>query len=142
MTACRARSLAAVAAVALVVAGCAGMRTEARSEALTTTVQRFGKLLRWGETEAALAMLRRPDGRPVAAHPQRLAGVRVTRVVIGDSQLDAEAMHATVRVRLGYYREADGVLRSRVLEQHWWFSPGERRWYLDGDFPDLAGAGR
>lgn len=131
----------AVAGLLLVVAGCAGVRSEARANALTSSVQRFGNLLRWGETDAAMAMLRHVDGTPVAAHPRRLSGVRVTQVVIGDSRVDAEAMSATVQVRLGYYRDADGVLRSWSGEQHWWFSPEDRRWYLDGDFPDLAAAG-
>ncbi|MCC7410529.1 MAG: hypothetical protein IT495_02680 [Gammaproteobacteria bacterium] len=131
--------LVVVIAVALVGA-CTSIGTEKRMTALDVSLMTYGKLLRWGELEEAAKYIEFRDRDPVAPDYGGLRDFRITSYDVIDQGLNTDGDEAKVRVRIGYYHEASGVVRSVDDLQVWWYDAERKRWFLDGVLPDLRRA--
>jgi hypothetical protein len=127
---------------ALTLAGCGSMQTQQRMSSLEETLNAYRILLRWGQYEDALAYIRfRPGSEKEVATPdfEALKQVRLGSYDIAEKVLSSDENEAMVRVMMTYYASDSNVLHSLRQVQTWWYNEDKKRWYLEGELPDLIG---
>lgn len=146
------RWLGVVFVVVSILGGCARMEEHSRERAFQEDIGEYGRMIRWGFYDAALAFVRESsseessggDGEGAADTPmevdtEALKGIRVTSYEILSQRFSPrDPDRAVVRARIEYYREDSPVVRRLTDEQHWWYDEEAGRWYLDGSLPDFS----
>jgi hypothetical protein len=136
------RRILAMLLTALMVAGCGSMQTQQRASSLDETLNAYRILLRWAQYEDAMGYIRfRPGKEQEIATPdfEALKQVRLASYDIADKVLSSDENEATVRVLMTYYASDSNVLHSLRQIQTWWYNEEKKKWYLEGELPDLIG---
>lgn len=126
----------------LTIAGCGSMQTSQRVNTLDETLNAYRILLRWGQYEDAMAYIRFRPGHEIDAEApdfEALKQVRLASYDIAEKVLLEDKNEANVRVMMTYYASDSNVLHSLRQMQTWWYDEDKKRWFLEGELPDLIG---
>lgn len=115
--------------------GCARVTNERRAESLEAALQRYAKMLRWGEYEEAAKLIRFREREPVAVDYEALRQVRVTGYEVVERVVTPELNEARVLVRVSYTPLDSGVVRTLDDNQLWYYDEEQKFWFLDDDLP-------
>jgi hypothetical protein len=130
-----------VALAALVfLAGCGSVSTRQRLSELEESLRTYGKLLRWGEYEAALKYMVRREAGASAVDLGVLRNVRITTYDVLSRTVEPDNTEALIRVKIDFYDADYARLRSLMDVQTWWYSEEHERWFLDDTLPDFQSA--
>jgi hypothetical protein len=123
----------------LVLTGCASMESKERIESLDRSLITYGKALRWGDYEEA-ALYRLPrDGRPMTpVNRDNFKDIGVISYQVFEQRLNRAQTEARITMSISYYHEDTGTARTITDRQTWWYEPNQKRWFLDGDLPELT----
>jgi type II secretory pathway pseudopilin PulG len=122
---------------ALLLAGCTGAQQRERLSTLDEALRQFGAALRWARYMDAYAYVRVRNGENPPPDFSRYDNFRITSYEIQRSLIDEETRQAIVSIEIGYYHDAQGALRKASDKQIWYYEDETKRWYLDGDLPQL-----
>jgi hypothetical protein len=121
---------------------CGRLETRERTLNLTDQLRVYGKLVRWGEFDAARAYIRlRPGSEAKDPNPPELyGGIKVTHYVLRESVFNEGQTEAATTHQIRYFhvdtrREVEGFDR-----QIWYWDEESAQWLLDGTLPDFTGA--
>lgn len=137
------RRLIAVGMVALLwmVYGCARIEVQEKAVRLSNITNAYRKAIRWGEFGRASQFIRHRDETSFSYDENFLAGIRVTSMEFTRRDIaNAAAEEAVVSAEITFYHVDTGSVKTLLDEQVWWFDASGGLWYLDGGFPDFAGA--
>ncbi len=137
------RRLIAAGLVALLcmVSGCARIEVREKAVRLSNITNAYRKAVRWGEFEVAGQFIRHRDETSFTYDEDFLAGIRVTSMEFTRrDMIDSNAEEAVVSAEITFYHVDTGSVKTMLDEQVWWFDASGGMWYLDGGFPDFAGA--
>ena len=124
-----------IACLVVAVGGCARVDNERRAEGLETALQRYAKMLRWGEYEEAGKLIRFRDREPVQVDYAALRQVRVTGYEVVERIVTPELQEARVLARISYTPLDSGVVRTLDDRQLWYYDEEQKFWFLDDDLP-------
>lgn len=122
-------------------AGCGSVPVvgkQSRATAFDNAAATYGKLLRWGYFDEAVAYLRARDGDTVVPDLSLIARHRITSYDIKSQLLADTGREGRVVAVIDYYDVDSGVLQSLRDEQLWWFDDETKRWYLDSPLPPFG----
>ena len=118
---------------------CAQIAKKDRELSLDDSLKVYARYLRWGFYDEAAAFVNMREGKKPSVFPSQLQEYRVTRYeVLSSEALDEEGLEIAVMSKVDAYATDSGVIKSTRYKQLWYFVPDEKRWYLDGDLPDLT----
>jgi hypothetical protein len=126
----------------LLLGGCGNLQGQKRVNSLTDTLNSFRILMRWGQYEDAMAYIRYRPGRIEERKEidlEELKQVRLASYDMLEQIMTPEETEADVKVVMTYYHEESNVLHSLSQRQLWWYDEEKKRWFLEGEFPDLIG---
>ena len=124
--------------LAALISGCARVETYELKVRLDDSLRMYAKALRWGNPQAAAALVRHRDGSAVQPGRGFPPGLQVTGVNVVPMQQSADAHETLVAVRIEYIDPDSLSVRTYEGAEIWWYDPDTHRWYLDGDLPDLG----
>ena len=126
--------------VLLCLAGCGSMHTRQRLGELEESLRTYGRLLRWGEYEAALKYMVRREAEEGSVDLGLLRNIRITAYDVLSRTVEPDNTEAVIRVKIDFYDADYGRLRSLMDVQTWWYSDEHERWFLDDSLPDFQSA--
>ncbi len=123
--------------VGVVTQGCASFEKNSKLDALELSLNDFRKAIRWGYYESAAQHIRQKKYDKPLHDPTYLKNIRITSYEYGVRQFSEDGNRVTVTAHISYYDVDRGTVHSTSEKQNWWFDPESKRWFLDGDIPDL-----
>lgn len=127
-------------AACLLLAGCA---TDQRSQSLTTTLNAYAGIVRWGDFASAAQFV---DPKEREAHPltpfelSRFKQYRVSEYDDGQGAVASGDNEARQLVRIGVVNLNTQAERTILDRQTWRYDPVEHHWWLTSGLPDLSQA--
>lgn len=134
-------ALASVLIVCLGLAGCGRVPVvgkQGRATAFDNAATTYGKLLRWGYFDEAVAYLRPREGEAKVPDLSLIARHRITSYDIKSQLIADTGREGRVLAVIEYYDIDSGVLQSLRDEQLWWFDDETKRWFLDSPLPQFG----
>jgi hypothetical protein len=133
------RILCTLALFCTILVGCASDR---RSDTLTTTLSRYGSVVRWGDFATALAFV---DPKVREEHPvsdmelSRYAQVRVSNYDDGSGPVPGDNPNEVRQVvQIGLVNVHTQSERNIVDRQLWRYDETTHKWWLVSGLPDIS----
>ncbi|GMQ96608.1 MAG: hypothetical protein BMS9Abin15_0281 [Gammaproteobacteria bacterium] len=136
----RLTALATIIAALWLLTACKALDTliaKDRVELLEPTIRLFAVHMRWGRYQEAASMLQPGTRWEIARKINPYPNIRITEVISNRWIISPDESKATGDVRISYYKESSGIVRTVVQQQTWIYNEQNRQWYLDNDLPDL-----
>ncbi|MGI9334165.1 MAG: hypothetical protein ACR2RL_13535 [Gammaproteobacteria bacterium] len=129
----------ALAAIALLAAGCGGVESTERAYGLDRAVRTYSHAVRWNKLAEANAYARPRDGELQPYDPKVYEGLSVLSNDLSIGALNDELDEAGVDMNFGYHWDDSAVVRSLSQQTVWYWDDEDGRWYLDGGLPVFPG---
>jgi hypothetical protein len=132
------RLLVLVALLTLLLAGCASDR---RSQALTTTLNAYAGVVRWGDFGSALQFVDpkvRAERPPSALDMARYEQFRVTGYDDGQGPVPSGENEARQVVAISMVNNNTQAERTIIDRQTWRYDAQSNHWWLVSGLPDIA----
>jgi len=127
-----------LAVLVAVAGGCGSITGERRSTALETSVETYGKLMRWGRYEEAAQYFLPKDESVRNTDIKRIMRFKITSYEILNELMTDTGTDARVIARIDFYDIDTGIVKSYRDEQLWWYDERSGRWYLGSPMPDFT----
>jgi hypothetical protein len=102
------------------------------------TLNDFRKAIRWGYFEEALRFVQVKDYSEPLRNSDYLKNIRITSYEYGNKSYSEDDTKLNVIALISYYDVNKGTVNDIAVDQVWWFDPEKKRWFLDGDLPDMT----
>jgi hypothetical protein len=122
----------------LTLSGCAAADKQKRMNHIDITLSDFRKAIRWGYFEDALRYIQVKDYSEPLRDPDYLKNIRITSYEYGNKSYSEDDTKLNVIALISYYDVNQGTVNDIAVDQVWWFDPEKKRWFLDGDIPDMS----
>lgn len=118
--------------------GCARVEKEKKSEELQSTLNSYGKSIRWAYFETAYKFIH-PDLRKKENMPEGLDNVRVTSYDVAQPPVikEGDQMKAEQIVKIEYVLRDQQIVRKISDHQHWHFDTETKTWWLHTRMPQF-----
>ncbi len=124
-----------LAAVALSLAGCAGMKRQDQASRLNDSLRAYTEAVRWGNFDAAKLFAKPREGSAQPMDPATLTGLKVTGFTVRINRVNEQSDEAEVAIGFTYYHEDRGSIRNVEQNATWYFDEKRAGWLMDGSLP-------
>lgn len=114
---------------------CKAYQTKKKVNDLEATITNYGVALRWAEHRTLYDFYVSPNGTQPPADLDRLQEISVTGLEVIEKTLNEDETEANVKTIVKYYIKDQGSVKELKLDQNWWYSEANKRWFIDGEFP-------
>lgn len=122
--------------VALMIFGCAGIKTGQQMTLFDETSRAYDRAIRWGEFEEAYAYKKLSDKDNTLPDFTEYRQIRVTSYKVKKTIVDEEGFTKVLRVvDIQYYRMSNVTVRTIIDRQKWEYNAEKDRWYLLSELP-------
>jgi len=118
-------------------AGCIALSPENKMRRLDNSIEKYSKLIRWGEYERAVVFLETTQQQAAYAEIKSYKDIRVTSYEMKQLKLAKDENSADAVVQFTYYNEFSGRERTILDNQHWEWHDDEGNWRLRGNLPRM-----
>jgi len=129
------RTAAAVVVAGLILTGCLALSPENKMRRLDSSIEKYSKLVRWGEYERAIVFIEPSQQQAAYSEIKSFKDIRVTSYELKQQTLAKDENSADVVMQFTYYHEFSGRERVYVDRQHWEWHDNESNWRLRGTLP-------
>ncbi len=125
-------------AITLTLSSCASMEKNKQHDLINVSLNDFRKALRWGYFENATHLIQIKDYKEPLRNFEYMKNVRITAFEYGNKRFSEEGNRLDVTALISFYSVNQGTVKDITENQTWWFDAEKKRWFLDGDLPDLS----
>ena len=125
-------------AVVLTLSACATADKQKRMNSIDIALNDFRKAVRWGYFEEALSFIQIKDYSRTLRNPDYLKSIRITAYEYGKKHFSEEGKKLNVTALISFYNVDRGTVNDIVEDQTWRFDDDQKRWFLDGDLPEMV----
>jgi len=131
------KAVAVTLAAGMVLTGCIALSPENKMRRLDNSIEKYSKLIRWGEYERAIVFLEPSNQQAAYAEIKSFKDIRVTSYEMKQLKLAKDENSADAVVEFTYFHEFSGRERTVIDKQHWEWHDDEGNWRLRGTLPRM-----
>ncbi|MBP8646318.1 MAG: hypothetical protein KBH99_09390 [Syntrophobacteraceae bacterium] len=114
-----------------ILCACSGIGKKRGEENLQNIVAAFNSAVRWSDFKTASNFIPPSQRQPFWDLTDEIArSVRILDFQVREVSVLEKSGENRVTVRYLYYYTDDPNIKTKNLQQHWTFSPGERSWFV------------